>query len=431
MNHMRLRTLTDIDVRNKVTLLRVDFNIEMEKDGSVAPWEEFKIRNIFPTLEFLLKRRARIVIISHRGRPNGVDPALSLEQVVEHVKKMLGASSSPTLRRAQADMLFAPSIYHINVDTLKPGVIVVAENVRFQRGEELGDLKFAKSLAAKGDVYVNDAFSVVHRRDSSVAKVPTLIPSCAGLGLAKEFGVLRQLIVRPPRPFTIVLAGGKADTKFALIEPLLKRADYLFLGGTLANTMYRAAGFEIGSSQFEASFVTKARAFVSSPRMLFLDDTLQESFVMDLASIRGRKLASVSKRLLLPSDIGIGILKGGNRRDTMVSDALRVADSESILDIGRQTSEFLAYLLKRSKQVMWNGPLGYFEDHRFAQGTKSLVDAISSVSTKVLLGGGETVSAYYKFGGSLRRNVSVSTGGGAMLEFFLNQKLPGLIPLMK
>ncbi len=428
---MRLKTLTDIDVRNRVVMLRADFNIEAEPDDSFAPWEEFKIRSIFPTLEFLLKRRAKIIIVSHRGRPTGVDPSLSLEPVVEHFKKMVGASSNTILRKAQDDVLFAPSIYHVKPDVLKPGVIVVAENIRFQRGEELGDLKFAKSLAALAQVFVNDAFSVVHRRDSSVSKVPTLIPSAAGLALSDEFSRLRQLVMRPPRPFSVVLAGGKADTKFELIEPLLKRADYFFIGGTIANTFYEAAGFEIGASQYEESYVSKAKRFVSSPRMLFLDDSLKEPLVVDLASARGRSLANFSKRLLLPCDVGVGIMKRGERRDLKVSNSLRLPEDESILDAGNETSEFLAYLVKRSKQVMWNGPLGYFEHSAFADATKRFVHTISTTSTKVLLGGGETVSAYYKFGGSFRRNVSLSTGGGAMLEFFLNQKLPGLVPLMK
>lgn len=428
---MRLKTFNDIDVRDKVVMLRADFNIESEHDGTFAPWEEFKIKSIFPTLEFLLKRRAKIIIVSHRGRPTGVDPSLSLEPVVEHFKKMVGASSSTILRQAQDDVLFAPSIYHIKPDVLKPGVIVVAENIRFQRGEELGDLKFAKSLAAMADVFVNDAFSVVHRKDSSVSKVPTLVPSAAGLALSDEFSRLRQLVMRPPRPFSVVLAGGKADTKFELIEPLLKRADYFFVGGTIANTFYKAAGFEIGASQYEESYVPKARRFVSSPRMLFLDDSLNESLVVDLSKARGRAFSSFSKRLLLPCDIGVGIIKGSERRDLMVNSSLRLADDESILDAGSQSSDFLAYMLKRSKQVMWNGPLGYFEHSAFADSTKQFVHAISSASTKVLLGGGETVAAYYRFGGSLRRNVSISTGGGAMLEFFLDQKLPGLLPLLK
>lgn len=428
---MRLKTLTDIDVRNRVVMLRADFNIEAEPDDSFAPWEEFKIRSIFPTLEYLLKRRAKIILVSHRGRPTGVDPSLSLEPVVEHFKKMVGASNSAILRQAQDDVLFAPSIYHIKPDVLKPGVIVVAENIRFQRGEELGDLKFAKSLAALADVFVNDAFSVVHRKDSSVSRVPTLVPSAAGIALNNEFSRLRQLVMRPPRPFSVVLAGGKADTKFELIEPLLKRADYFFVGGTIANTFYKAAGFEIGASQYEASYVPKARRFVSSPRMLFLDDTLKEPLVIDLSKARGRAFSSCSKRLLLPCDVGIGIIQGHERNDVEMNDSFHVADRESILDAGTTSSDFLAYMLKRSKQVMWNGPLGYFEHPSFAQATKKFVQAISSASTKVLLGGGETVAAYYKFGGSLRRNVSISTGGGAMLEFFLDQKLPGLLPLMK
>jgi len=428
---MRLKTLNDIDVHNKIVLMRVDFNIELEQDGTIAPWEEFKIKSIFPTLEFLLKRRARIILISHRGRPTGIDPALSLEPIVEHFKKMLAVSNMEALRKAQRDILFAPSIYHIKPDALRPGVIVVAENIRFQRSEELGDLKFAKSLAVMADVFVNDAFSVVHRKDASVAKVPMLLASASGLSLAAECNRLRQLIVRPPRPFSVILAGGKADTKFALIEPLLKRVDYLFLGGTIANTFFKAAGVGIGASQYEATFVPKAKRFVASPRMLFFVDSLEESVFVDLTSVRGRALSKVSKRLLLPCDIGVGIIKTGIRRDVVVNNELAISDTESVLDAGNQTSDFLEYLVKRSKQVMWNGPLGYVEHPAFSVATRRLVRAISTASTKVLLGGGETVSAYYKFNGSLRRNVSISTGGGAMLEFFLNQQLPGLLPLMR
>ncbi len=425
---MLLRSVKDVDVYQKTILLRVDLNIESAGQER-APWEETKLRSFFATLAYLLKQRAKIILLSHRGRPHGRDPACSLYPQFERLKTIFEQEKFHSLID-RFSFVEKPLLFR--KDSFAERQIVLFENLRFMRGEMLADRTFASALASMADLYVNDAFSVCHDAHASVCVLPALLPSAAGFALQKEVETLSEILKRPKRPLTVVLGGGKADTKLKLVEKFILRADYLFVGGALGNTFLKAAGYEIGNSWYEKKLISAAQKFTTTPRKSFLTpDDFTEPFLVDFAFFQGKRLKYLKKRVLTSPRVHTGRVQGDQVRlvDYLCADPFPA--EQSILDIDLTTSRFLRYLIRRSKQILWNGPLGYFEHPRFAAGTKQWVEDLEQERSRVILGGGETLAAYYAFGGTKRRNVFLSTGGGALLEFFINPALPGLLPLMK
>jgi phosphoglycerate kinase len=342
------------DIRGKTVLLRVDFNVPIKK-GIVE--EDFRIRAALPTINFLLKKGAKIILITHLGE----DGSASLEPVIKHFFK---------------------------ISKIDKNKVSFFENVRKFPGEMKNSQDFAKQLAALGDFYVNDAFSVSHRKHASVVSLPKYLPSFAGLQLEKEIKNLSHAIAKIRHPFLFILGGVKFSTKMPLIKKYLKLADYVFVGGALANDFLRAKGYEVGKSvlsieNYDVKGITK------------------------------------NKKLILPDDV---FVKSGNKlKNKKVND---IEKNEEIVDIGNETVEKLKTLIRKSKIILWNGPLGKYEDGG-AVSTKKILKLVASSKAESIIGGGDTVVLVSEM--KMEKKFSfVSTGGGATLDFLVFGTLPGI-----
>lgn len=387
---MKLRSLRKISVRGRRVLVRAGFNVPLTARGTIV--DDWRIRTALPTLRWLIRQRARVVIVSHLGRPAGQRVArLSLQPVAQRLSKLLGRPVE------FSRTCIGPSAQR-TVARLKPGHVALLENLRFEPGEEGNSSVFARQLARLGDVYVNDAFENVHRRHASMVRVPRLLPSAAGLLLASEVETLTRVLQRPARPFLTIIGGAKISTKIGLVRSLLPRVDNLLLGGALANTVLRAQGIQVGRSLIEPSMLRRLRT-----------------------------LKLTDRRLHVPIDV---IVTGSRsaRAKTSRRPVGGVRPQDIILDIGPDTRELYARIIARAKTIVWNGPLGYCELPAFSLGTRSVARAIARSDAESILGGGETREAL-KSTGLLSKFSFVSTGGGAMLELLEGRQLPGLIPL--
>jgi|AP95_1055475.scaffolds.fasta_scaffold08096_2 phosphoglycerate kinase len=382
-----MRTLKDADIKNKTVLFRVDFNVTVE-DGQVT--EDFRMRAVLSTIQYLLENGAKkIVIISHFGRPNGSGSEHSLAPAAEHLAKLLSLS---------VDFI---------ADTPGEGLrekiensqhaVVVLENLRFYRGEEENDEGFAKELASLGDVFVQDAFGVMHRAHASIVGVPKILPAYAGLLLEKEVGVLSRILSNPARPLAVLIGGAKISTKIRVIEKFLNIADNICLGGALASTALKAKGMAVGKSLVEEGVADEIK------NIQFTDT-----------------------RLHLPVDVKVA--KDRDSKDDIVTrGAGNVGENEIILDIGPGTQTLFSNVIHNSKTIIWNGPMGYIENEAFREGTYRIARELAAVSagTFTVVGGGDTYPLLDELG--VMEKVSfVSTGGGAMLDFLADGTLPGI-----
>lgn len=391
-----LKTLAKISskkIQGKRVLVRVDFNVAMEK-GKVA--EDFRIKKVLPTIKYLIKNKAKVILLSHLGRPdekkndfNGNQSKnLSLEPIAEYLGKILKKKVS-----------FVPDCIGEKtreaVSKMKFGEVILFENLRFYPEEEKNDSWFAQKLSENGDYYVNDAFAVSHRNHASVVAITKFLPSCAGFLLAKEVEVLTRAYTHPKKPFCIVMGGGKISTKMNLIMRFFDKADHILIGGALANTLLSAKGYAIGKSKAEPSMVEKMKDFdITSTKIHLPIDTV------------------VVKKI--SADAKVKIKGAGN-----------IEDDEIILDIGPDTAYLFSHIAAESKMVIWNGPLGYFEIDKFAKGTNEFAKALAKSKAFEIIGGGDTIAAIDKLK-LLNKFDFVSTGGGAMLEFLAGEKLPGI-----
>lgn len=374
-----LRLITECEeLRGKRVLLRLDLNVPLEK-GQVR--DTYRVDQSLPTIEFLRNKGARVILLSHIGKGNPEDTLLP---VAEYLQKKI-----PLTFLGQ---LMSPKNGGI-INSMKEGDVVLLENLRHEKGEEANDPSFARSLAALGDIYVNDAFAVSHRAHASVVGIPAFIPAYAGLLLAEEFKRL-SVAFAPEHPFLFVLGGAKGSTKIPLLKKFLGIADHVFVGGVAANDFLKASGHEIGES------------------------------VADLSEIDGIKAYSTHKRLILPSDVVVKN-KNGNEGRNVVD----VRPGDMIVDIGPKSLEDMKTVVASAALIVWNGPLGYYEEG-FVEGTRGLLSLVANSHATSILGGGDTV-ALTKEMGFLDRFSFVSTGGGAMLDFLLNETLPGIDALVK
>jgi phosphoglycerate kinase len=384
------KTIKDIDVKDKRVLVRVDFNVPL-KDGAVS--DDTRIRAALPTIQYLLEKGAAVILCSHFGRPKGaVKPELSLRPVAEHLDTLIDNPVSfvedcigPEAEGAAAK--------------LKPGDVLVLENTRFHPGERANDPDMAKGLAALADLFVNDAFGTAHRAHASTVGVADHLPAVAGFLMEKEIRYLGQAIADPARPFVAILGGAKISDKIGVIHNLLEKADLVLIGGGMANTFFKAQGFEVGDSLIEADAVETA----------------------------GQILTKGSQRLRLPVDMVVA--------DAFTEDAehetLPVGDVPAgwrILDVGPATVETFAKTLKDAGTVVWNGPMGVFEFPSFAAGTFGLAKAVANCGATTIIGGGDSVAAVQK-SGLAEKITHISTGGGASLEMLEGKTLPGLAAL--
>ncbi len=385
------RTVRDVDPTGKKVLVRVDLNVPLA-DGKVA--DDSRIRAALSTIEFLLEHRAAIALCSHLGRPKGRDPKLSLAPVAHRLGELLARdvtllsdSVGPAVRDA--------------IGALRPGDVVLLENVRFHVEEEKNDPAFANDLASGYDLYVNDAFGAAHRAHASTEGVAKILPAYAGLLLEKELVALGGLLEAPERPFLAIIGGAKVSTKIKVLRALLTRVDALAIGGGMANTFLLAAGRNIGRSLAEPDRAGEARA------------------ILDDAKVQG-------KRVLLPEDVLCApSVDEAGAGAAQVKDVAEVADDLAIVDIGPRTMQRYADEIRSAKTIFWNGPLGVFEIPAFAKGTKRVAELMASSGATTIVGGGESVQAVEGLG-LTEKMTHVSTGGGASLELIEGKTLPGV-----
>jgi phosphoglycerate kinase len=375
-----------VDWGGKTALVRVDFNVPMQ-DGRVA--DDTRIRAALPTLHYLREQGAKIVLLSHLGRPDGKpSEKYSLRPVAERLRELLGAPC-----QFAPDCVGTPA--EDAVSALGPGDVLLLENVRFHAEEEANDSGFAGQLAGLGDAFVNDAFGTAHRAHASTEGLAHYLPALAGLLMEKEIVSLGSALDSPRHPFVGVVGGAKVSSKLAVLENLIERVDRLLIGGGMANTFLRAEGREVGKSLLEPDLVDTARDLVC----------------------RGDKI-------VLPIDvIVITDLKGSAAPRTCPID--EVGPDEMIVDLGPRTMAAFKAEIDKAGTVLWNGPMGVFEDPRFAAGTLAVARAMADSHATTVVGGGESVQAVEQ-AGLADKLTHVSTGGGASLEFIEGKVLPGV-----
>lgn len=388
---MTTRTLNGIDVSGKRVLVRVDFNVPIDRNEIQ---DDTRIRAALPTIRRLLAGGASIILMSHLGRPKGkVNPEFSLRTVAERLSELL------SLPVELADDVVGEDAV-AKVAKLEPGDIVLLENVRFEPGEENNDDALARRLAAFGDLYVNDAFGAAHRAHASTAGIAEHLPSFAGDLMLAEVEALGKLTQDPERPFIAILGGAKVSDKIGVIENLLTRVDAVLLGGGMANTFLMAEGKAIGDSLVEADFVDTANDVIEKAGQLGVD-------------------------VLLPVDVLAANSPDGQ---PVTIDADAISDGWAAFDIGPRTVEKFSEVIATAKTIFWNGPMGVFEKAAFATGTLAIAKAVAEAEAYTVIGGGDSVSAIEQSG--LADRIShISTGGGASLEFIEGRELPGIAAL--
>ena len=391
---MSERRLADADVRGKRVLVREDLNVPLDA-GHIT--DDTRILAAAPTLRGLSDRGAKVIVMSHLGRPDGkVVESLSLAPVASRLSEVLGVSVK------LAPDCIGPSAESA-VDAMNDGDVLMLENVRFHKEEEANDPAFAKQLAALGDMYVNDAFGTAHRAHASTVGITAFLPSYMGPLLARELEVLDSILANPHRPFVAVLGGAKVADKIAVIERLLDLCDQIVVGGGMANTLLAAEGISVGKSLRDADLGPAGAV---------------------LAKIKG---GHVKAHFHLPTDAVVATeLKEGV--DTHFDDVKHVAADEMILDIGPTTAEHYRGIILHAKTVLWNGPMGVFENDAFAAGTEAVGQAIVDSGAISVVGGGDSAAAAHQLGFATKMT-HISTGGGATLEYIEGRELPGVAAL--
>jgi phosphoglycerate kinase len=390
------QTIRDIDVAGKRVLVRVDFNVPMDKaTGAIS--DDNRIRAALPTIQYLRERGARAILASHLGRPDGkVVESMRLAPVAERLSELLGAPVQ-TVRESVGPEVEAA------VAGLKDGDVLMLENVRFHAEEEANDADFARRLAAPADVYVNDAFGTAHRAHASTEGVARHLPAVAGLLMEKELDYLGRAVGDPERPFAAIIGGAKISGKIDVLKNLLGTADLILIGGGMANTFFKAQGREVG-------------------------DSLVEDDQLDVASAVLRDAQGAGTRVELPVDAVIADAFDANASARTVPIDEGVPAGWRIMDIGPETLRRYTAALRDSKTVVWNGPMGVFEFPKFAEGTLGLARAVAALDAVTVVGGGETAAAVEQ-AGVAEQITHVSTGGGASLEFLEGKTLPGVAAL--
>jgi len=396
---MNKKTIRDIDLKNKRVFVRVDFNVPLSKTpdaaGNCAVADDTRIRAALPTIEYLIKQNAKLILASHLGRPKGVEAKSSLAPAAKRLGELLKKNVS-----------LAPDCVGAEVEkramALKSGDVLLLENVRFHAEEEKNDAAFAKQLAALAEVYVNDAFGSAHRAHASTEGIAKHLPAVAGFLMEKELEYLAGAVTNPAHPFVAILGGAKISDKIGVIENLLTQADKILIGGGMANTFFKAQGIKVA-----------------------------DSLVEDASLETAKKLMEKAKgKIVLPVDAALGdkFDKDAHVKTVKVSDG--VPDGWRILDIGSETVNQFAQEIKGAKLIVWNGPMGVFEFPNFAKGTNAVAKLLAESGATTVIGGGESVAAVE--GAGLAAKMShISTGGGASLELLEGKFLPGVAALME
>ncbi len=389
--------IDEIDITNKHVLLRVDFNVSLSSDKLTIS-DDIRIQQALPTINYLLKNGNRLILVSHLDRPKGRDPKLSLKIVADHLQSLLPNYKIILIN----DFLAADDQKRIETQTNNE--IVMLENIRFYPEEKTNDEAFAKKLSSLAEIYVNDAFGVSHRADASIVGVPKYLPSYLGLLFKKEILMISKAIDNPEKPVVAIIGGAKISTKINLLGRLMDLADYLLIGGGLANTFFCSEGFGIGQSFCELAEMENAKKI--------------------LAMAKEKKT-----EIVLPTDVVIGD-PNNNQNGGEVMKVEKIKDG-SILDIGPETQAKFGAIINQAKTIIWNGPVGYIENPAFRRGTDFIYYTIAQNNQAIsIVGGGDTLAAISKKE-YLDRITHVSTGGGAMLEFIEKGTLPGIKAIEK
>jgi phosphoglycerate kinase len=393
-----VRTLRQLDVRGRRVLVRVDFNVPLSTgaSGEIVVGDDTRIRAALPTIEELRGRGARLVLVSHLGRPRGADPRLSLAPVVERLREL-----------TDAPVTFAGAVVGEPVraltEALADGELLVLENVRFEPGETDNDPELARALAELADVYVNDAFGAAHRAHASTEGVAHLLPSAAGLLLEREVGTLGEILESPRRPLVAVIGGAKVADKIAVIDRFLEIADTVIIGGAMCFPFLAAQGHAVGDSLCSQEDVVHARHALAQTER------------------------AAAARLQLPSDLVIAERFAADA-EHRVLDGVDVPPGWMGLDVGPATAARYAARIEQAGTVFWNGPMGAFELEPFAGGTRAVAEAVAGAKGVTVVGGGDSAAALTEFG--LHDRVDhLSTGGGATLELVEGKRLPGVAVL--
>ncbi|MGI5836505.1 MAG: phosphoglycerate kinase [Chloroflexota bacterium] len=392
---MNKKTVRDIDVAGKTVLVRVDFNVPLDKKtGQVT--DVTRIEAALPTIRYLLEHNAKVVLMSHLGRPDGkVVESMRMKPVARELERLLGQPVK------LAPDSIGPEVEAM-VRDMNPGEVMLLENLRFHPEEEANDPQFARQLASLAEVYVNDAFGTAHRAHASTAGVAAYLPAVSGFLMQKELDALGGILENPQRPLAAIIGGAKVSTKIKVLQNLLTKVDILIIGGGMANTFLKAKGYDVGSSLIEEDKVSVA------------------SDLMKQAQDKGVRLG-------LPVDVVAAERFEADAPSKIVA-VDQVPQGWTIVDIGPQTVKEFRKLLQPARTIFWNGPMGVFEMPRFAEGTKAIADILAKSGAITVVGGGDSVAAVEQMGYA-DKMTHISTGGGASLELIEGRTLPGVAAL--
>lgn len=390
---MNKKTLENYDYRGKRVLVRCDFNVPMDANQNII--DDIRIRSSLPTINYLLERSAKVILMSHLGRPKGEpNPKYSLEAVAKRLGELLGKE----VLFADDDRVVSENVKK-TVDNMREGDVLLLQNTRFRKEEEKMDENFSKDLASLGELYVNDAFGTSHRAHASNVGVSTYLPSAVGFLVEKEISIIGKALENPERPFVAILGGAKVSDKIGVIENLIEKVDTILICGGMAYTFYKAKGYSIGTSLLEADKV-------------------------DLANGLMEKAANKNVKLVLPQD-NVVAKEFKNDTDFKTVDSDSIPDDMQGLDIGEKTIKEFTEIIKEAKTIIWNGPAGVFEMDNFSKGTFAIAQAMADSNGTTIIGGGDSAAAVEK-AGLADKITHVSTGGGASLELLEGKVLPGI-----
>lgn len=390
---MRKKTIEDVPVKGKRVLVRCDFNVPMDENKNIT--DDTRIRTALPTIQYLVDNEAKVILISHLGRPKGEpNKKYSLEPVAKRLAELL-----------QKDVIFAADddVVGTNakraVEEMRESDIVLLENVRFRKEEEKNDPIFAKELASLGELFINDAFGTAHRAHASTAGIADYLPCVSGYLIQKEIDMMSKALQDPKRPFVAILGGAKVSDKIKVIRNLLEKVDTLLIGGGMAYTFLKSQGYEIGQSLLEEDKIELAKELIDSAK-------------------------NKGVQLLLPSDIVVAdeIKEGADHTTVRIED---IPKDKMGLDIGPETVKAYGEEIRKAKTIVWNGPMGVFEIAEFATGTREIAKAMAESGGITIIGGGDSAAAVEQLGFA-DKITHISTGGGASLKFLEGKPLPGI-----
>ncbi len=385
--------MKDIDVKGKRVFVRVDFNVPMA-DGAIT--DETRIRAAIPTIEYLVEQGAKVILASHLGRPKGeVKEDMRLTAVGVRLAQLMG---KPVTKLDES----IGQVVEEAVASMHDGDLLLLENVRFHAGEEKNDPTLAQQFAQLADIYVNDAFGAAHRAHASTEGIAKHIPAVSGFLMQKELDVLGKALLNPEHPFTAIIGGAKVKDKIGVIESLLEKVDHLIIGGGLSFTFIKAQGYDIGKSLLEEDKIELAKSFIE-------------------------KAKAKGVQLHMPVDAVVAN-EFSQDAETQIVDVDAIPADWMGLDIGPKTAANYAEVIKNSKLIIWNGPMGVFEMDKFANGTKTVADAMATTAGYTVIGGGDSAAAVEKFEVADKMD-HISTGGGASLELMEGKELPGIVAL--